>query len=97
MSIEYVVEGRKFGLSYTDLKENYLNVLEYTDEEFMQKLPEILHLTCMICYLKEVPSYVLLCDTGLIHELSHLMHIPDCPLVELQEVRRLFEMTCKLA
>ena len=58
--MEYIVNGNKYSLSYSDLKERYLNIAELSNEAFMNRLPEILHTACIICYVKEIPSSVVL-------------------------------------
>ena len=73
MSIEYLSDGSKFSLSYSDLKEHYLNICEMSDSEFLENLPDALHLACFICFLKEIPTYVCLTDKGIVHELVHLL------------------------
>lgn len=95
--MEYLVEGKKYNLSYSELKDNYNVICLMGDSEFMNSLPEILHLACVICYLKEIPTYVCLSDEGIIHQLVHLLHIPDDPIIDLVEIRKLFENQLKLA
>ena len=90
MPIEYLVEGDKYSLSYSDLKEKYLELSNLDLGSFLKRLPEVLHLTCIISYLKEVPSSSTLSDKGLIHELVHLLHIPDEPLVDAEKIRQQF-------
>ena len=92
--LEYLLEDKKYLLSYQNLKEDYYKFCNMPDEEFLQNLPSATHLACVICYLKELPTYVVLCDIGIIHELIHLTHIPDS--TDLKSVRKLFEQTLKL-
>ena len=94
--IEYVLDGKSFSLSYQSLREDYYRFCNMTDEEFMNNLPSAAHLACIICFLKEAPSYVVLSDTGIIHELIHLMHIPEGNTTTLREIRKLFELWLKL-
>lgn len=94
--MEYLVEGKKYNLSYADLKEKYTNISELPLDRFLLNLPEVLHLTCIISFLKEVPCYNTLCDTGLIHELVHLLHIGDEPLVDAEKIRQKFITEMKL-
>lgn len=95
--MEYIVDGRKFVLSYTDLREDYYRFTSMTDEEFMKNIPVALHFACVVCFLKEVPTYVALSDKGIIHELVHLLHIPDGNTTTLREIRDLFRDALKLA
>lgn len=94
--MEYLIEDKKYNLSYTDLRERYNIISNLSLAEFLKKLPEILHLTCIISFLKEVPSYNTLSDTGLIHELVHLLHIGDEPLVDAEKIRQKFIDEMKL-
>lgn len=94
--MEYLVEGTKYNLSYSDLKERYINISELSLDRFLLILPEVLHLTCIISYLKEVPSYVTLSDEGLIHQLVHLLHIGDEPLIDAEKIRQQFIDDMKL-
>jgi len=95
--MEYLVADNKYHLSYQGLRESYNQYVALTDEEFREKLPEILHLTCVICYLKECGNESTLSDKGVIHLLVHQLHIPEEPLESLQEAREAFENICKLA
>lgn len=96
MSIEYLSEGSKFSLSYSDLKESYSNMCEMSNSEFLKNLPDVLHLACFICFLKEIPTYVCLTDKGIIHELVHLLK-QDGTTTSLVEIRELFRTTLELA
>lgn len=92
MPIEYLSEGGRFLLSYQELKEKYINFCNYSDSEFLDNLPDILHLACIVCFLKETPSYVCLSDTGIIHELVHLLK-DNGTTTSIQEIRELFKTT----
>jgi hypothetical protein len=96
MPIEYLSEGTKFSLSYKELREHYLNFCDISDSDFLKNLPEALHLACIICFLKEVPTYVCLTDKGIIHELVHLLK-DNGTTTSLQEIRELFKVTLRLA
>jgi len=89
---------KKYALSYQELKEHYTLFCEMSDDEFNTKLPEIIHFACIVCFLKEVPSYICLSDTGIIHELAHLLHFKDHDEqpVKLAEIRKQFEIDLKL-
>lgn len=94
--MEYLINGNKYNLSYTDLRERYDEICSLSLQSFLARIPEILHLTCMISFLKEVPSYSTLGDEGLIHELIHLLHIPNEPLVCAEKIKKQFEEEMKL-
>jgi hypothetical protein len=87
----YLVEGLQYSLSYSDLRDRYNEFINLTDEEFLERVPEALHLACIICYLKETPLEYCLSDMGVIHELTHLIHIKDETLVDLPRIRITFE------
>lgn len=95
MSIEYLSDGETFSLSYKELRNCYDEFCDMEDEEFLNKLPDALHLACMICFLKEVPTYICLTDKGVIHELIHLLKNQN--VRKLKEIRDLFKMTLRLA
>lgn len=94
--IEYLSEGAKFSLSYQELREHYLNFCEMSDSDFLKNLPDALHLACIICFLKETPTYVCLTDKGIIHELVHLLK-ENGTTTSLQEIRDLFKLTLCLS
>lgn len=96
MSIEYLSEGTKFSLSYQELREHYLNMCEMSDSEFLKNIPDALHLACVICFLKEIPTYVCLTDKGIIHELVHLLK-ENGTTTRLEDIRELFKLTLELA
>lgn len=95
--IEYLAEGRKYLLSYSELREKYLEFIQLNDNEFMNKLHEAIHLSCIICFLKEIPTYVCLRDDGIIHQLVHLLDINEDTVSELSEIRDLFKNQLKLS
>ncbi|MDH0290616.1 hypothetical protein N7414_15940 [Pseudomonas sp. GD04087] len=95
--IAYQVNGHSYRLSYAELREAHVRLCSLPDEEFLAALPEVLHLACMIAWLKEVPADLLLCDEGLLHQLTHLLHIPDEPLINLQQVRAAYALQLELA
>lgn len=94
--IEYLLDGRKYLLSYQELREKYLTFCALSDKGFKKRLPEALHLACVICFLKEIPTYVCLCDIGIIHELAHALHIKDENTTPFSEIRELFKQQLKL-
>ena len=98
--MEYSLEGRKYEISYQQLREGYIKHCQMTDEEFMKSLPSAIHLACVICFFKEIPTYICLSDIGIVHELAHLIHIPDYtsyPNESIRDLRKLFEEQLKLA
>ena len=86
--MEYILEDRKFNMSYQELKESYNSFCDMPDQEFLLNLPKAAHLACVISYLKEVPAYICISDLGIIHELIHLMD--EGTTTPLNEIRNLF-------
>lgn len=96
MPIDYLSGGRKFSLSYQELKHTYLEYCTMSDADFIKNLPSALHLSCVICYLKETPTSVCLADKGIIHELVHLI-TESGTTSELKQIRDLFKTTLMLS
>jgi len=99
MSIEYKspVDGKMYSFNYQELKEKYFEINEMSDSVFSSRIPEILHFCCFVGFLKGLDSSILLGDGGLIHELVHLLHIPEEPLINLDEIRKNFKILMRLA
>ena len=95
--IEYVLDGRKFTFSYREIREEYYRFCQMTDEDFMKEIAGAAHLACVICFFKEIPTYIALSDIGIVHELVHMIHIPDGNTTSLREIRKLFEESLKLS
>ena len=95
--IEYIVADTKYALSYQDLKVHYAKFCAMNDAEFLQSLPSAAHLACIICYLKEIPCETCLSDKGIVHELIHLMAIPNDTSSTISEIRTLFKSSLELA
>lgn len=94
--MDYLVDERKFYMSYRGLAEAHHQLCMLSDDDFMKALPEAIHLACVICYFKEIPTSVCLSDLGIVHQLAHLLHIKDEPLIDLAEIRQLFCEQLKL-
>jgi hypothetical protein len=94
--IEYVLDGRKYGFDYQELRNTHIELCRITDKEFMKRLPEAAHLACIICFLKGTGHWAV-ADTGIVHELIHLMHIPKGNTATLYDIRKLFEEQLKLS
>jgi len=98
--ISYQPEGRGDGLyvvSYQSLKEDYNRYVAMSDAEFRANLIKILHFACITCWFKELQTQWLLGDTGLIHELVHLLEgFYQGNDKHFQEIRDLFKRDCEL-
>lgn len=92
--MQYNVDTEKYGFSYQELKLDYEKYSKMQDTDFIHNIPKILHFACFVCYLKEIPSQVLLVDNGLIHELIHLLN--GVNFHKIKEIRELFDLHCKL-
>ena len=63
----------------TSIIDDYIfegNVPSSAIKDFFKNIPMILHFICIVSYIKEIPTNILLQDTGLIHELIHMLDIP---------------------
>lgn len=96
MSIEYIEESLKFRLSYQELKEKHEKFSAMNDDAFIKNVSQALHLACVICYLKEIPTSACLGDTGIIHELTHLVAGIEST-TSLKEIRSKFNTVLRLA
>lgn len=92
----YLSDGKKFSLSYRELKTHYDYFCRLSDEEFLMNISDALHLACIICWLKEIPSESCLSDTGIIHELIHLLSGQEGTETELHHIRELFRTSLSL-
>ena len=96
LGMKYLIEGIQYHLSYTELRDKYREMRELSDEEFLDKIPEAMHLACVICYLKETPLQHCLSDMGVIHELAHLIHIKEDTIADLPRIRATFDHVLEL-
>jgi hypothetical protein len=95
MSVDYLVNGRRFIFSYRNLREEWLRQCALSDEEFVAQLPVALHLACMIGWLKELGADATIGDAGLVHELVHLFH--EGTPTPLSAIRDQFRLLLELA
>ena len=75
----------KFGLDYQALKATYNELVAIGDNEFRDRLPEALHLACVISFMKGLSINDTLSDIGVIHELAHIIHYPETDLVPVRD------------
>jgi hypothetical protein len=97
--MDYLVDGTKYNLNYTQLKEDYTKFIQQSDTEFSspQNLIKALHFACIVLYLKGADAEMTVSDKAIIHQLVHLLDIPDEPLIDLAEIRELFKEVLYLA
>lgn len=88
-------------LSYSSLREDYLRYTMMSDEDFAADLLNVLHFVCITCWMKEKQAQWLLSDTGLIHEIIHLLlaqaSAEFTTNTKLSDVRDMFNRDCCLA
>ncbi len=96
--MDYSVEGSKYSLSYSELREDYLRYKAMLDADFAASAIKILHFSCIVCYLKETSAQAVLIDKGIIHELVHLLDADTKPdaLRDLPRIRETFNQICEL-
>ena len=92
----YLVGNKQCNFNYSHLTESYSKYQAMSDAEFMENLVEILHFTCFVCYLKGYDVETTLSDEGIVHQLVHLLHIPQEPVINLQEIREQFNLLIKI-
>lgn len=90
--MDYIINNKKFSLNYQGLREDYYQFVNQTDSEFIDQknLIKALHFACVVLYLKEASAEMTVGDEAIIHQLIHLLDIPDEPVLNLQEIRSLF-------
>lgn len=95
--IHYTVDGIEYSFNYQELKFRYEDICQYSDEQFLEELPEIAHLACIISYFKGLSNNATIGDKGIIHEIIHLMTDRYEPTNDLQEIRKSFNKKIKLS
>jgi hypothetical protein len=96
--MQYIVDNTKYSLSYKDLRDRHIDMVALSDSDFTKILPEAIHLACIICWFKEIPSSECLSDKGIIHELTHLLQYgSNDPDYDVKAIRELFNTQLKLA
>lgn len=94
--MEYIIENKRFSMDYQDLKKTYEEIIKYSDTEFLDNIPRILHFCSFVAYIKNIPTSTIHSDDGVIHELIHILN--DVELVnDLKRIRDDFEMIFKLS
>lgn len=100
---QYQNGGHTYSFSYKDLKSQFEDYEKLSDSEFMADLPNITHFAVFVCWFKQLKTADVLSDTGLIHELVHLMTLEGYGQgvdwesgTPLQSIRKLFNDTCRL-
>ena|ERR1043165_289384 len=99
--------GGKYGFSYQWLKEDYRRFALMSDEDFLANIVDIVHFAVYVCYVKELQTQWVLSDTGVVHELVHLLveernrargdREPEVSTTSLSKIRDVFNEQCCLA
>jgi len=84
---KYSVGDKTYNYNYESIQYTQLEIINYTDEEFMDNLPRILHFACLMSYVKNLSIKDTLSDTGIIHELVHLLNEGTRSYVDLDSLR----------
>jgi len=88
-------------ISYSSLRDDYQRYAAMSNKDFSGNLLRILHFTCITCWLKEEKAQHLLSDTGLVHEIVHLLLNQRDPEfttnTQLSKVREMFRQHCALS
>jgi len=96
--MNYIVEGKEYVLHYQELKDEYEQLRELPEDQFFKNIERVLHFACIVSFLKESPTYVLLSDEGLIHLIAHYLHNDIGKDDETRaKIRDQFNIWCKLA
>lgn len=90
--IDYIVGDATYSFDYQELKREYRRLCLLPDEQFTKELPAALHFAVFVCWVKGLSAQYVLRDDGIIHQLVHLLHLPDEPIItcELPQIRQLF-------
>lgn len=91
--MKYIVNGKTYSVSYRRLKDQYLELVEASDVDFMNRIHEALHLACIISWFKELGIEDTVGDEGAVHRLIHLI---DGSETDIKSVRETFNETLKL-
>lgn len=94
--IEYKVGASTYALSYSELKEKYHEFCRMSNAQFLANLPAAAHFACVVGWFKEIGAEATIGDQGIVHELVHLMHIPETCGADLKRIRREFKTLLRL-
>lgn len=93
--------SRKFEFSYQQLRDDYMRFALMSDDDFLGSLLDILHFTVFVAYVKELQTQWTCSDTGIIHELVHLLMEQklgeEVTTTPLGKIRDSFNRECCLA
>lgn len=90
------MNGKSFSASLLELKREYRRLKKLSDDDFIKEIKKALHLSCIVSFIKKLDINDTIGDYGLIHQLIHLLDIPEEPLVDIREIRNQFETLLRL-
>ena len=90
---EYKIGNRKYIYNEDILETSYLKYKNYSDEEFIKDIINILHYAVYVCWVKEISSDDCLSDDGIIHEIVHLAQENTRKYSNIKKIRRKFNKT----
>ena len=82
-----------YTFSYSELRQMYFKYKNMNDDDFEKNILDILHFSCFVCWVKELPNEVTIGDMGLIHEMVHFLTVKT---VSIKEILALFMKVCCL-
>jgi len=96
--MKYLSDGLVYELSYKELRASYREFVAMDDETFVANAIKAVHLACIVSFLKELPIETVLSDTGIVHELIHLLDENSRPdaLISLERIRKNFKEILEL-
>jgi len=59
------------------LRQDYQKYSTMTPTQIKKNLAGLAHFACIVSYYKNVPSEHVIGDTGIVHEIVHLLHDPE--------------------
>lgn len=89
-------DKKEFNLSYKNLKSEYIRFKDMSNEEFLSNINKAIHLATVISWFKELPNDMTISDIGIIHELIHLLDMPNEPIIDISCIRYKFNNYLKL-
>lgn len=96
-SLDIPPKDGHYVISYSSLREDYQRYSSMCDEEFRKSLIQVLHFACVCCWFKEKQTQYILSDTGIIHELVHLLEgFYQGNDVQFHKIREMFNTECEL-
>lgn len=87
---KYLVGQKTYNYDYQSTRLYYVEVVNFTDEEFIENTKEILHFSCFLSYVMNLDNEDTISDDGIIHELIHLLCPGTKKFVDLDKVRKKF-------